>query len=258
MLNELADGVADATYLTIAVGGLLKLSQSVRGTPPESLIDRIAPRLRPARRARWVALGMFEVAVALLAVTSGAQATHVAPLITTLGFIGALLWARKHDVRVGCGCTGGRSRGESDLDASLVRAALLAAGALVGLLDARALLPITVSRGLGLLGFLLLLAAVSPESWAHIGPCGRQPVLTRASRLRRVVNSRAFQVMASHAAASPRPSSHRVEGCSDVFSFESSSDLDTLLVFTVSTTSVHGEFVRVGPKDNRVPALIGS
>jgi hypothetical protein len=191
-------------------------------------------------------VGAAEVVCGALALLF-AQSRWPAVIVTGLGaaFVGVLVVRLQVMPASGCGCIRAANKEPYLALSSVLRSAAMCAGGLCGLIAQGHLL---ISGETVLAGgvWLLVLAALSPETWQYMNVrCGRPLVFAVRDDRRRLERSPGYQRLRKGGLIAKRPSDVWSEGCMRYFVFLVSEDRDERQVatFQVGPSGVLGRVV---------------
>lgn len=178
-----------------------------------------------------------------------AQSAWPAILVTALGaaFVGVLGVRLRVMPGSGCGCIKAASKEPYLALSSVCRSAAMCAGGISGLV-AGAHLRVGVETGVVGGAWLLVIAALSPETWQYLNArCGRPLVFAALDDRRRLERSPGYRRLRSGGLITKRPTDVWSEGCVRYFAFAMIEDREQphIATFQVGPSGVLG---RVMPR----------
>lgn len=191
-------------------------------------------------------VGALEVVCGALALVF-AESLWSAVVVTGLGatFVGVLVVRLRVMPASGCGCIRAASKEPYLALSSVCRSAAMCAGGLCGLIS-RGHLRIGGETVVAAGVWLLVLVALSPETWQYMNVrCGRPLVFAARDDRRRLERSPGYQRLRKGGSIAKRPSDVWSEGCMRYFAFIVSEDRDERQVatFQVGPSGVLGRVV---------------
>ena len=251
-LPFLADGAVASCGALLVVAGAGKAYASARRTAGDDAIRRALRVPRATWRLILAAAAVIEtgvgggvLAVTLLGGSAGLPARDAAPTaagiaLTALGatFCALLCYARLRRTTGGCGCLGGKKKGEATVTwREIARSALLACG---GMALSAALPPATLpaaSPGT-YTGFLLgaaFLTALSRTAPPSLRDRCRRPLWRPVSAgAREVAASAVFAEMAASVGPFLAAPEHWRDGCADEYRYAPADAVGRTVLFTVT------------------------
>jgi hypothetical protein len=254
-MTSILHGIFLGTAVVLVVLGAAKMAlASAASNGPPAGTRSIRNRLITIHEDFPRTIGATEALCGVLALVF-AQFVWPAILVTGLGmaFVGVLVVRLRVMPGSGCGCIKAASKEPYLALSSVCRSAAMCAGGISGLV-AGSHLRVDVVAGVAGGAWLLLLAALSPETWQYLNVrCGRPLVFAVLDDRRRLERSPGYRRLRDGGLITTRPTDIWSEGCVRYFAFAmiEHREQPQIAIFQVGPSGVLG---RVMPRPEARPS----